>query len=162
MTQPEWGDVLDEVFPFLFPVRCFVSFLCCYHVLSLSGATHSPSISLLPVSLLFCVLGKEHGIGRSVGVLPGNRIPKVPVLASFLSLMCIYHFSIYCQGRGLNFLMAWFLSSFFLFLFLKFRFIPFFGAGTELNFFGKKILCSLAYFIVSRLGFLDFRIMSIH
>lgn len=42
------------------------------------------------------VFSKEHGIGRSLGMLPWDRVPKVPVVASFVSLICIYQFSIYC------------------------------------------------------------------
>lgn len=90
------GDVLDD-FSFLCPVRLFVSFLSL--LLSCSSSLWGHTFSwyiLLPLSLLFYVLGREHGIGRSVGILPWDRVPKVPVLASFLSLMCTYHFSIYC------------------------------------------------------------------
>ena len=50
--------------------------------------------------------------------------------------------------------MTQFLSNFYFIFILKFRFFPFFGAGTELKLFGRKILCSLACLILSRLEFL--------
>ena len=62
---------------------------------SLWGYTCSWNISPASLLALLC-FGKECGIGRRVGTLPWDRVPKVPLLASFLSLMCIYHFSIYC------------------------------------------------------------------
>ena len=86
------GGLLDDDLPFLCPERCCVSFLS----LLLTGSSSLWGHILLCLSLLFYVLGKEHGTGHSVGILPWDRVPRVPVLAFFLSLMCIYHFSIYC------------------------------------------------------------------